>query len=182
MVTYFEASLETVSVHHIGNQSQNELYALAEQPLSFKDEIIPQLLMQYFLRPFEKANEVYHLMHSGGNLDLNEIHNYATQIFEDNSRFHEMSEQIARHLHKASNHPNIKPGELYIAHFKNVQIEGNLLEAVGIFKSENKETYLKVYPEQGGFGMDYEENAININKFHGQTAAGEVALAVSVRS
>jgi len=78
MVTYFEASLETVSVHHIGNQSQNELYALAEQPLSFKDEIIPQLLMQYFLRPFEKANEVYHLMHSGGNLDLNEIHNYAT--------------------------------------------------------------------------------------------------------
>jgi hypothetical protein len=45
-----------------------------------------------------------------------------------------------------------------------VQIEGNPLDAIGIFKSENKETYLKVYPEQGGFGMDYEENAININK------------------
>lgn len=164
MVTFFEASLETVSVHHIGNQAQNEMYALSEQPLSFKDALIPQLLMQYFLRPFEKANEVYHLMHSGDNLDLNEIHHYVTGIFDDNSQFHELSEQIARHLYNASNHPNIKPGELYVAHFKNVQIEGNLLEAIGIFKSENKETYLKVYPEQGGFGMDYEENAININK------------------
>ncbi|WP_317169152.1 hypothetical protein [Mucilaginibacter humi] len=47
-----------------------------------------------------------------------------------------------------ANHPNIKSGELYVAYFKDVQIEGNLLEAVGIFKSENKETYLKVYPEK----------------------------------
>jgi hypothetical protein len=164
MVTFFEASLETVSVHRIGNQAQNEMYALSEQPLLFKDELIPQLLMQYFLRPFEKSNEVYHLMHSGGDLDLNEIHHYVGGIFDDNSQFHELSEQIAKHLYNVSNHPNIKPGELYVAHFKNVQIEGNLLEAIGIFKSENKETYLKVYPEQGGFGMDYEENAININK------------------
>lgn len=164
MVTFFEASLETVSVHHIGNQAQNEMYALSEEPLSFKDDVIPQLLMQYFLRPFEKSNEVYHLMHSGGDLEMNEVHHYITGIFDDNSRFHELSEQIAKHLYNASNHPNIKPGELYVAHFKNVQIEGNLLEAIGIFKSENKETYLKVYPDQGGFGMDYEENAVNINK------------------
>jgi hypothetical protein len=155
MVTYFEASLDTVSVHHIGNQSQNELYALSEQPLTFKDEVIPQLLLQYFLKPFEKANEVYHLMHSGGDLNLNEVYHYVTQAFEDNSRFHGLSEQIAKHLYKVSNHPNIKPGELYAAYFKSVQIEGEQLDAIGIFKSENKETYLKVYPEQGGFGIDY---------------------------
>ena len=66
MVSYFEASLNIVSVHHVGNQLQNELYALSERPLAFKDEVIPQLLLQYFLKPFEKSNEVYHLMHSGG--------------------------------------------------------------------------------------------------------------------
>jgi len=164
MVTYFEASLETISVHHIGNQSQNEMYVLSDHPLALKDEVIGQLLMQYFLKPFEKSNEVYHLIHSSGDLALNEVHHFVTQVFEDDSRFHEMSEQIAKHLYKTSNHPNIKPGELYMASFKQVQIEGNLLEAIGIFKSENKETYLKVYPEQGGFQVDYEENAININK------------------
>jgi len=164
MVTFFEASLDTISVHHIGNQAQNEFYSLSAKPLELKDEMIPNLLMQYFLKPFEKANEVYHLMHTSGDLNLNELHHFATQVFDDKSKFHEASEQIAKHLYKVSNHPNIKPGELYVVYFNKVQIEGNPLDTIGIFKSENKETYLKVYPEDGGFGVDYEDNAININK------------------
>ncbi len=51
-----------------------------------------------------------------------------------------------------------------MVYFNKVQIEGNQLDCIGIFKSENKETYLKVYPDKGGFQVDYEENAININK------------------
>jgi hypothetical protein len=164
MVTCFEASLDTISVHHVGNSSQNELYALSDQPLALKDELIAKLLMQYFLSPFEKTNEVYHLSHTSGDLALNELHHFATQLFEDNGKLHEVSEQIAKYLYKVSNHPKIKSGELYVVYFKKVQIEGNLLDAVGLFKSENKETYLKVYPEKGGFAVDYEENAININK------------------
>jgi hypothetical protein len=164
MVTFFEASLNTISVHHVGNQSAGEMYALSEKSLELKDEVIPTLLMQYFLKPFEKANEVYHLMHSSGDLALNELHNFATRAFDDKEKFHEMSEQIAKHLYRVSTHPNIKGGELYVVYFNNVQIEGNLLDAIGIFKSENKETYLKVYPDGGGFAVDYEQDAININK------------------
>jgi hypothetical protein len=137
---------------------------LSDKPLGLKDDVIPNLLMNYFLKPFEKVNEVYHLTHSSGDLNLNEVHHFATQIFEDKEKFHEASEQIAKHLYKVSNHPNIKPGELYVVYFNQVQIEGNPLDAIGIFKSENKETYLKVYPQDGGFNVDYEENAININK------------------
>lgn len=164
MVTFFEASFNTISVHHVGNQSQSEMYALSDHPLVLKDELISSLLKQYFLSPFEKSVEVYHLMHSTGDLGLNEIHHFATQIFENKDKFHETSQQMAKYLYKIANHPKIKSGELYVAYFKNVQIEGNLLDAIGIFKSENKETYLKVYPAEGGFAVDYEENAININK------------------
>ncbi|HEY8931596.1 MAG TPA: nucleoid-associated protein [Mucilaginibacter sp.] len=164
MVTFFEASLNTISVHHVGNPSINELYSLSDAPLELKDDIIPGLLMQYFLKPFEKANEVYHLTHSSGDLDLNEIHHFVSAVFENKDKFHEASELIAKYLFKVTNHPNIKGGELYVAYFNKVQIEGNLLDAIGIFKSENKETYLKVYPDKGGFQVDYEENAININK------------------
>lgn len=164
MVTFFEAALDVISVHHVGNQSQNEMYALSETPLELNDELIPKLLMQYFLTPFEKANEVYHLMHNGGDLNLNEIYNYATQIFDEPEKFHAVSELMAKQLYNVSNHPKIKGGEVYIAYFKQVQIEGDQLDAIGIFKSENKETYLKVYPEKGGFTVDYEENGININK------------------
>src|SRR5471030_2943531 len=132
MVTYFEATLDIISVHHIGNSSQNEMYALSQQPLEFKDELIPKLLMQYFLTPFEKTNEVYHLMHTS-DLEMNEIYHFATQIFEDAKTFHEVSEQVAKYLYKVSSHPKIKAGEVYIAYFKAVQIEGDVLDAVGIF-------------------------------------------------
>jgi len=164
MVTFFEASLDEVSVHHIGNASQNELYALSDHPLALKDDILPTLLLQYFLKPFEKANEVYRLAHNSGDLELNEVFHFVSQVFSDGGKFHEVSQLIAKHLYNVSNHPNIKPGELYVVRFNQVQIEGELLDAIGIFKSENKETYLKVYPEKEGFGIDYEENAININK------------------
>ncbi|QJD97772.1 nucleoid-associated protein [Mucilaginibacter robiniae] len=164
MVTFFEASLDTISVHHVGNPLQDERYALSDAPLALKDEIIPRLLMQYFLSPFEKTNEVYHLMHPGDDLHLNEIYHYCTEIFGDNSKFHQMSEQIAKHLYSVSSHPKIKAGEIYVAYFNSVQLEGELLDAIGIFKSETKETFLKVYPQDNGFNVDYEENAININK------------------
>jgi len=164
MITYFEAGLEILSVHHIGNSSQNEMYSLSDDPIQFKDEIIPGLLMRYFLSPFEKANEVYHLMHGSGGLQLNEVYTFASEIFANKNRFVEVSQQIAKFLYDVSSHPKIKSGELYIAYFEKVQIEGELLDAIGIFKSETKETYLKVYPDKGGFGIDYEENAININK------------------
>ena len=164
MVSFFEASLNTISVHHVGNQALSEMYALSDQPLALKDEIIPNLLMQYFLKPFEKANEVYYLTHSSGDLNLNEIFHFAKLLFADADKFHEISEQVAKHLYKVTSHPNIKGGELYVVYFNQVQIEGTTLDAIGIFKSENKETYLKVYPDKGGFQVDYEENAININK------------------
>jgi hypothetical protein len=148
MVTYFEASLDTISVHHVGNPSINEMYVLSDGPLELKDEIIPNLLMDYFLKPFEKVNEVYHLTHSSGDLNLNEVHHFVSRIFEQKEKFHGASELIAKFLYKVTTHPNIKGGELYVVYFNKVQIEGNLLDAVGIFKSENKETYLKVYKYQ----------------------------------
>ncbi|MCY1513532.1 hypothetical protein D9M68_480400 [compost metagenome] len=53
---------------------------------------------------------------------------------------------------------------MYIAFFKNLQVEGEMHEAIGVFKSEAKESYLKVLPQQGGFSLDYEPEAINIHK------------------
>src|SRR5580692_11990554 len=102
MVTFFEASLDTISVHHVGNPSINEMYALSNRPLELKDEIIPNLLMQYFLKPFEKVNEVYTLYHSSGDVKLNELYHFATQVFEDKSQFHGISEQVAKFLYQVA--------------------------------------------------------------------------------
>ncbi|WP_134089369.1 nucleoid-associated protein [Olivibacter sp. XZL3] len=164
MLSFFEASLTQLAIHRVGNKTLDEHYILSEQPLHLQDELLPKLLMQYFLTPFEKVSEVYRLAHSSGDLELNELYHFVRLFFEGEIDFHTMSQQVTKHLYESSNHPKIKAGEVYVAQFDQVQLEGEVLRGIGIFKSETKETYLKVYPEQGAFKIDYEEEAINIHK------------------
>ncbi len=164
MVTYFEASLNQISVHKVGNKMQDEYFTLSDHPLRINDELLQNLLMQYFLKPFEKVNEVFRLIHSTDDLELNEVFHFVKQLFADSSKFHEISQQITRHLFDVSSHPKIKGGEVYVTLFDNVQIEGEVHQAIGVFKSETKETYLKVYPDGDGFSVAYEQEAINIQK------------------
>ncbi len=164
MISFADATLLQLSVHRVGNKMQDEYMALSEQPVVLEDEYLKNLLMKYFLGAYEKVNERYHFHHPSKNLDLHELAHFATAVFNDPDAFHENSQQIARQLYEVSNHPRIKPGELYVALFHHVQVEGELLDAIGIFKSEIKETYLKVQPEGNGFTLSYELDAINIQK------------------
>lgn len=164
MVTFFEAQLVSLSVHRVGNKIQNEFYSLSDQPLQIEDETLANLLMHYFLSPFAKENEVYRFMHSSDDLNLNELFHFSSAMFENQSNFHDVSGQITKHLFDISNHPKIKSGEVYLAYFRDLQLEGELTDAIGIFKSETKETYLKVNVAHGGFDLSYEENGINIQK------------------
>jgi hypothetical protein len=164
MISFFEASMAELSIHRIGNKSEDEFYVLSENSVAITDTHLSGLLMQYFLAPYAKINEIYRFYHPNTDLNLNEVFHFASKIFENGETFHTNSQELAKHLYEVSGHPKIKAGELYVAWFENVQIEGELHDAIGIFKSETKDTYLKVYPEGGGFGLSYEEDAININK------------------
>jgi len=164
MITFFEAALQQISIHKVGNKQLEEPITLSEKPLPVEDEVLGDLLMQYFLQPFEKVNETYRLHHSTGNLQLNEVYHFATKIFEDNGLFHQSSQQLAKLLYEKSSHPKIKSGELYVVYFSNLQVEGELQEALGIFKSEQKEPYLTVSQEETAFTLQYQQEAINIKK------------------
>lgn len=164
MVSYINAFIEKLSVHKTGNASQGGICSLSDKPIEISDDTLSGILMQFFTNSFLKTNEVYRLHHPSGEITLNEIFHFASSIFSDTVNFHETSKGIGRHLFDVSTHPNIKTGELYVVYFSNLQVEGEELEAIGLFKSENKETFLKVYPEKDGFQLDYEQEAINIKK------------------
>jgi len=164
MFYYSDARIEQLAIHRVGNKLQDEFYVLSEQPVELADGVLSQLLMHYFLSPFAKANEVYRLFHASDNRSLNEVFHFARSFFSGELGFLELSHQLSKHLFEVSNHPNIKGGELYVVHLQEVQLEGEVHEAIGIFKSESKEPYLKISPVQGAFDLDYEQEAININK------------------
>jgi hypothetical protein len=84
-------------------------------------------------------------------------------IFNAPKSLLEGSKKIATHLYNKSNHPRIKGGELYIVYFEDCIIHGELVPAIGIFKSELKDTYLKVHAKAGIFELEHEKGT-NIKK------------------
>jgi len=164
MISYFEATLAQLSIHKVGNKLTDDQLTLSEQPAIINDQVLNALLMRYFLAPFEKVNEVYRLHHPAQDLNLNTVYHFATTIFNNAETFHNSTQQVARHLFDITNHPKIRSGELYITYYTNLQIEGELMDAIGIFKSESKEPYLTVHQDQKEFELHYEQDAINIKK------------------
>lgn len=160
MLDFSEAILSNLSIHQVGNKSNEEGLIISEQEVPIDDTIAP-LLTTYFTKPF-KPQEFYNFSHET-DLNLNEVYSYAKSIFNTKSSLHIQSIHLAKHLYEESNHPNIKPGELYVAFFDNCYLHDELTEVIGIFKSEQKETFLKVFPEGKSFAIS-RDDGININK------------------
>ncbi len=135
--------LNNVIVHKVGNPTRGEELKLSENQLTLNDEIVRGLLTKYFLGAFNE-NEHFHFTHLS-DVNLNEVYTYATAIFEDPTSFTKHSALLARFLYSKSTHVRVKEGEMYVAHFDNVPFGTEYKQAIGIFKSESKETFLKVF-------------------------------------
>lgn len=154
------ASIDKLVLHKVGSKTEDEGVRFSKAPL-ITDDAINHLLLRYFFSPF-KDEEYYNFYHETG-FELHEMYQYASKVFEDPDCLYEQSVNIAKHLYARSNHPKIKSGELYVAYIQDCIVDGETVDAIGIFKSESKETYLKINPQSEGFEIK-KEDGINIKK------------------
>jgi len=162
MIERSQSSILQVSVHVVGNRGTQELLRLSDEPLDVEDDVLQNLLLTYFLSNFNTP-EYYAFTFSNEDFSLNPLFQFARNIFEEAESFHENSINIAKHLYEASQHPNIKSGDLYVARLSGVVVDNEAMDAIGIFKSENKETYLKLKAAPGNFDLNADEG-VNIRK------------------
>ncbi len=159
-MNFEESVLKEMAVHSVGNKSAGGEVVLSGKLLE-TSELVKSLLMQYFLSHF-RSEEMYNFTHPS-DIELNEVYHYASAIFENPGCLLEQSANLAQHLFRHSTHPKIKNGEFYVVRFKNCSFNNEYIDAVGLFKSESRETYLKVYPVGGSFEIGHDDG-ININK------------------
>lgn len=152
--------MKFLSIHRIGSNACQEGVEFSKIPVVV-DDLIGEILKGYFLTPF-KNEEYYRLWHSA-DFALNEVYNFVSKIFEEPDCFHKQSIYLAKHLYEQSGHPNIKRGEFYVVYFKDCIIDGETVDAIGLFKSENKDTFIRINQKGATFSVE-SENGININK------------------
>ncbi|MCX6351092.1 MAG: nucleoid-associated protein [Bacteroidetes bacterium] len=143
MLDFTNTIIDKVSVHHIGNITNEEALTISDNVLDTSDEKLKELLTQFFLTPF--TNPEYFSFTSGNDdFTENPVFNIASDFFDDVESFHGNTIQVAKHLYNTSTHPQIKAGDLFVAYFNNVSIDGELTDAIGIFKSETRHAFLKL--------------------------------------
>ena len=143
MIDPSESVIQQVSVHHTGNAGLEEGVKLSDSPLDMSEEKVYNLLRTYFLSNFT-IPEYHTFSGTDDDFSTNPMFQFAAAIFDEPGSLHDNSIGITQYLYNASIHPNIKPGDVYVAYFSSLALNGQHTEALGIFKSETKESYLKL--------------------------------------
>ncbi|MCX6153386.1 MAG: nucleoid-associated protein [Candidatus Kapabacteria bacterium] len=162
LIDYSNSRLEKVSVHGIGNITSDEELYISKSLLDISDSQVKELLFKFFTNPFQSP-EFYNFTFSNDDFTLNPMFVFASNIFDSAKTFHKNSVNIAKHLYELSTHPQIKSGDLFIAYLTDVRIEDEMIDAIGIFKSENKQDFIKLNSQQNEYSV-ITDSGINIDK------------------
>lgn len=143
--------LTNLIIHKVGNKINQEALILSQAEYQL-DETMTEMLEDFFLKSF-KTEEQYQF-YSDTYLVNNPVFSSASEIFEDKSKFIFESENIAEHLYGISENPRVQAGELFIAYFEGEEKNGEKIDSIGIFKTENKNPFLKIQPEGDTFDIE----------------------------
>lgn len=161
-MNFNNTSLKALTLHFVGNKNvDGRLFSSPDTiPLS---EDITEKLNRFYLRKFEELPDRYRFYHTSS-LQFNEVYNFVSEVFENHDFFESASKKIAGHLFEKSVHPNIKPGELHVCLFTDCLYNSHSVDAIGIFKTEDKSGFFEIAEIENRLSLEYREG-VDINKF-----------------
>ncbi len=151
MIKRTRAEITKCIIHKVANKYNSGQNVFSENVIRF-DEDSYQLMIPFLLKPFVNLSQSFRFSHHA-DIRLNEINNYATNIFKEESSFVENSKNIVNHLYEQSNSAQIKKGDVIIALIEGIEYQDVLTEAIGIFKVENKTDFFQTYLEDHSFDV-----------------------------
>ncbi len=161
MINVESSKLGQLAIHRVGNKHNEESVFISEEPVELTDEL-KEILERYFLKPFVKLTEKNEFVHEV-ELSYNVLKGIGEDTFANEELFFENSEKIVKHLYDQSNHPHIKSGDLFVAYFDEMYLEGELMNAIGVFKSERKDSFFQISEDETQLKLITEEG-ISVKK------------------
>jgi len=162
MINLYNSLIESLSIHRVGNKSRNEDVFLSDKPHAFNNELAP-LLKEFFLKPFREKEENYFKFDHAADLEFHTLYQLCKTVFQTPEAHHEVSRKIALHLFDQSQHPHIKSGELYVAHFTGILVDNQKVDGLGIFKSELKHEFLQFEERENNLNLMLQQG-VNLSK------------------
>lgn len=156
-------------VQMVGNKSNGEGVSFSSEKIEASETM--DMLLD-LLEKSLKYDDIKHLDFIGG-VQLNPVYNFVSSIFDDEASFIKEANNLASYLYQQSLHPSISNGEFYVMKINNCFIDGELVEAIGLFKSELHDVVLKavngsngihIVPEKGMSLKKLDKGCVIFNK------------------
>jgi len=186
MIKRTRASITKFIIHKVGNKFNSATNIFSEDVITFDEESY-ELMKPFLLKPFVNVAESFRFNHHA-NIELNEINNYSTEIFKDETSFVDISKHIVNHLFEQSNSAQIKVGDVIIALIEDIEYNDILTNAIGIFKIENKINFFQTFMEKDSLDV-FVQKGISTKKLdkgcliiNSSDAEGRVVLSVDTNN
>lgn len=140
-------------VQMVGNKSNGDGVSFSSEKIDLSEtkDILFALLDKSL-----KFDDMKHLDFVGG-VQLNPVYNFISSIFDDDTSFVKEANNLATYLYQQSLHPSIKNGEFYVMKIEDCTIDGEIVEAIGLFKSEIHDAVLKAIEGVNGIQLILEK-------------------------
>ncbi|MGB0879812.1 MAG: nucleoid-associated protein [Polaribacter sp.] len=143
MIKKTRAEITKCILHKVANKYNSGQNAFSENLIKFDQETY-DLMLSFLLKPFLNLTQSYRFSHHA-DVRLNELNNYASEVFKDENTFVEYSKNSVNHLYEQSNSAQIKTGDVIVVFIEGIEYKDVLTEAIGIFKIENKVDFFQSY-------------------------------------
>lgn len=151
MIKRTRAEITKCIIHKVANKYNSGQNSFSEATIRF-DEDSYNLMVPFLLKPFANLSQSFRFSHHA-DIRLNEMNNYASNVFKEEESFIENSKNIVNHLYEQSNSAQIKKGDVIVALIEGIEYQDVLTEAIGVFKIENKVDFFQTYLEDDSFDV-----------------------------
>ena len=151
MIKRTRAEITKCIIHKVANKYNSGQNSFSEATIRFDEESY-NLMVPFLLKPFANLSQSFRFSHHA-DIRLNEMNNYASNVFKDEETFIENSKNIVNHLYEQSNSAQIKKGDVIIALIEGIEYQDVLTEAIGVFKVENKIDFFQTYLDDDSFDV-----------------------------
>lgn len=159
-IRFTSASASGLVLAKVGHPQRDEPLETSREVFRIADHD-QETLTALFLKPFK--NLTGYRFHHHASLDQHELNVCSREIFESPENLLEKGIAIAKRLYSKSNHPNIKSGDLCISLIQDIEVEGQMTQALCILKSESVVPFLSISTRDGDLHL-HTEQGINPDK------------------
>ena len=144
MIQCNNSNIELLKISYVGNRMSGEQVKLTNEVLRC-DDLTKNLLGRYLLSNIE-YHQLYKFTHSES-LEHNKVYAFASEIFEEKASFGQIADNLSYLLYDKANDKSILGGYLFVVYFKDCMVDEMRVDALGLFKAETKDIFLKLSSE-----------------------------------